>query len=253
MSWNAIPREAGNRELSEGGMRDQYAGDISDYLKFSFIRYVVPRSAVLGVAWYYLPNHDGRADGRHDEYLSQTNWRVLDPDLFDRLKQRNEQSVAGLEALGILPAPTIFHRTPVPGRRERDSWARQMHNALAPCSSVFADPDNGVSRRGLISRKSATVEEVFELCGHGRLCLLIRFPHRLASHAEQLARYHEAFARFAPITLRTCVRVPNANGTTSPRIRWFTALNARNDVRERIADFAIRAGALPGASITKED
>jgi hypothetical protein len=49
------------------------------------------------------------------------------------------------------------------------------------------------------------------------------------------------------------VRVPNANGTTSPRIRWFTALNARNDVRERIADFAIRAGALPGASITKED
>jgi hypothetical protein len=35
-------------------MRDQYAGDISDYLKFSFLRQVVPETHQLGIAWYYV-------------------------------------------------------------------------------------------------------------------------------------------------------------------------------------------------------
>jgi hypothetical protein len=32
-------------------MRDQYAGDISDFLKFSFLREVIPDNHALGVAW----------------------------------------------------------------------------------------------------------------------------------------------------------------------------------------------------------
>jgi hypothetical protein len=78
--------------------------------------------------------------------------------------------------------------------RHRQTWAADMAKTLSDCTAVFADPDNGVSRLGTISRKSATVDEVFALCEPDRLGLLIRFPHRLKMHAEQLTSYHKTFA-----------------------------------------------------------
>ena len=33
-------------------MRDQYAGDISDVLKFAFLRTLAGQDKTLGVAWY---------------------------------------------------------------------------------------------------------------------------------------------------------------------------------------------------------
>jgi hypothetical protein len=44
-------------------MRDQYAGDVSDVLKFAFLRALVGTDRRLGIAWYYVPGDDGRADG----------------------------------------------------------------------------------------------------------------------------------------------------------------------------------------------
>ena len=47
-------------------MRDQYAGDVSDVLKFALLRALARQDRTLGVAWYYAPGDDGRpdADGR---------------------------------------------------------------------------------------------------------------------------------------------------------------------------------------------
>jgi hypothetical protein len=62
-------------------MRDHYAGDITDFLKFSYIRTVVPPQSKLGVAWYYIPTHDGRRDERHTEYHREEKWNSLDVNL----------------------------------------------------------------------------------------------------------------------------------------------------------------------------
>ena len=123
-----------------------------------------------------------------------------------------------------------------------------MVERLRACHVVFADPDNGVSRPGVVSRKSATVDEVTALCADGRMVLLIRFPHRLVSHDDQLSSYHATFAAFRPITLRTCVRIANGNGTTSPRIRWFTALNPQPETAAQMTSFSERLMGIPGAT-----
>ena len=53
-------------------MRDQYAGDISDFFKFSFLRALASKADIkLGIGWYFVDVHDGRADGKHQEYLSK--------------------------------------------------------------------------------------------------------------------------------------------------------------------------------------
>lgn len=231
-------------------MRDQYAGDVSDYLKFAFLRQVAGGSGTLGVAWYFLDGHDGRADGRHDEYLDDPSWAALDPDLFAALKDRPARSVEALERLAIWPGDVRFHRTPVTGSRGREGWAADLVKSLDGVQAVFADPDNGVSRPGVLSPKSATIPEVEALARDGRTVFLIRFPHRVTSHDNQLVDYHGWLRAFAPVTVRTCVRVPNRNGSTSPRIRWFTALNAGADTRARVDAFAARLNGLPMGSAT---
>ncbi len=48
-------------------MRDQYAGDVSDVLNFAFLRALAGQDRTLGVAWYFAPGDDRRADERHLE------------------------------------------------------------------------------------------------------------------------------------------------------------------------------------------
>ena len=39
-------------------MRDQYAGNVSDVLKFAFLRALAGADRALGIAWYYAPGDD---------------------------------------------------------------------------------------------------------------------------------------------------------------------------------------------------
>jgi hypothetical protein len=231
-------------------VRDQYAGDVSDYLKFAFLRHVVTPQETLGVAWWWLAGHDGRRDGRHDEYLADSRWSALDPALFSLLANRPARNVAALEALALWPGPTVFHRMQVPASAGRKAWATGMVEQLAGAGVVFADPDNGVSKPPTVSPKSATLDEAKALAGRGRPVILIRFPNRAATHTEQLAGYHDSFAELFPVTVRTCVRVPNSNGSTSPRIRWFTVLNPNPTIAGKVHAFAQAVLRLPGASAT---
>ena len=73
MRSQELARDAGIR------MRDQYAGDISDYIKFAFLRCLLLPKQMLGIGWYYLGEHDGRRDGRHREYLSDSKWSLSIP------------------------------------------------------------------------------------------------------------------------------------------------------------------------------
>jgi len=78
-------------------MRDQYAGDVSDVLKFAFLRALAGADRKLGVAWYYAPGHDGSTDGRHLEWIKEPSWQLLDKELHAGLATLPERSVAALE------------------------------------------------------------------------------------------------------------------------------------------------------------
>lgn len=89
-------------------MRDQYAGDISDVLKFAFLRALARDDRALGVAWYYAPDNDGRADGRHLEWRGEAAWRLLDAQLHTGLSALPERSIAALERAAIWPKGCSF-------------------------------------------------------------------------------------------------------------------------------------------------
>jgi hypothetical protein len=137
-------------------MKDQYVGDVGDYVKLALLRHISPGHK-LGVNWYLTPHDPTKKDGRFTGYLCQPeHWRDLDAEVFDHLKEivgTNRRTVRELEIL--LPKGTRFWSDIVacpPGpdfkgrHSARSTWAR---GAVAEfdqylCDLIFLDPDNGL-------------------------------------------------------------------------------------------------------------
>ncbi len=229
-------------------MRDQYAGDVSDVLKFAFLRALAGADRTLGVAWYYAPGDDGRADGRHLEWRDEPAWRLLDAQLYAGLSALPERSIAALERAMIWPDGALFHRDPMPPRVERGSWGARKRTALHGADIVFLDPDNGI---GAESEKNATFSEIRLLRKPGRAIVFITFPGRTMPHDALLRRLHERLAVEADtengFTLRTNVSVPRAAGASSyvQRQRWFTVVDPDAELTARARSFAEALAAVP--------
>lgn len=229
-------------------MRDQYAGDVSDVLKFAFLRALAGADRTLGVAWYYAPGDDGRPDGRHLEWRDEPSWRLLDAELHAGLATLPERSVAALERAAIWPAGTLFHREPMPHRAERSAWATRKRTALASADLVFLDPDNGVGSK---TEKHATFSEVSLLRRPARAIAFITFPGRNLPHDAALLRLHERLVVETHteniFTLRTNVSVPLTAESRSyvQRQRWFTVVDADADLTARAQVFAVALTSVP--------
>lgn len=229
-------------------MRDQYAGDVNDFLKFAFLLVLAGKDRTLGVAWYYNPGDDGRADGRHLEWREESAWQGLDRELHAGLSMLPERSVAALEKMPIWPKDTLFHRDPVPTKLTRDAWVRQMVTAMESADLLFLDPDNGL---GGASAKHATFSEIRLLQKQGRAIVFITFPGRNMSHNALVIRLHDQLkaetGAGSVITLRSTVRVPCAEGSHSrvPRQCWFTVINPDPELIARAQSFAYALSSVP--------
>jgi hypothetical protein len=233
-------------------MRDQYAGDISDLLKFALLRALATDDRSLGVCWYYNPAHDGRPDGRHRDYLNNPKWRDLDPVLIEALHRLNcPPSVSAIQALPIWPAESWFHDVPIPPRHQRTEWTDNMRRAMNRADIVFLDPDNGIGSAG---PRHATCEEIALLRRSGRAIVVIRFPGRRGKHVEQLTTWlrmlrHETGAA-AILTLTTSVQVGIEHGRTVPRTRWFTIIDPDDILIARAGAFACKLNKIGKCQIS---
>jgi hypothetical protein len=225
----------------EDFMRDQYAGDVSDLLKFAFLRTLAAEDKTVGVGWYYNPAHDGRPDGRHREYCDEPKWKSLDLALWNALRELPERSLNALEKLPIWPLKTPFYRVPVPSTRSRQSWAMDMKSVLQESSIVFLDPDNGVG----VSERHTTVDEIEAMRQPGRAVVLIKFPAR-ENHDRQLDAYHgllgDQTGAMQIVTVRTRVWLQQ------PSFRWFTIIDADDALVERAKQFARRLNGIEKCS-----
>jgi len=229
-------------------VRDQYAGDVSDYLKFAFLRALAQSDRRLGVAWYYAPGNDGRPDGRHTEWQDDPAWVGLDKALHSGLRVLPVRSVAALQEASIWPQGTLFHREPVPPRASRSSWAAQKRAALTGADIVFLDPDNGLGKE---TSKHAAWPELHALRHPGRALVFIAFPGRSKPHAVLLQELHDRLigeiGTNDVATLCTNVSVPRAEGSKSlvQRQRWFTLVDPDDILLARAQAFSEVMSALP--------
>jgi hypothetical protein len=229
-------------------VRDQYAGDISDVLKFAFLRALAGADRTLGIAWYYAAGDDGRADGRHLEWRDEAAWRLLDGELHTGLAALPERSVAALERASIWPKGALFHREPVPSRLQRSAWGMRKRSALEGADIIFLDPDNGI---GAETEKHATFSEIRLLRAPRRAIVFITFPGRNLKHEALLRQLHERLTvevgAETVTTLRTNVSVPRSAGSRSyvQRQRWFTIVDPDAELTARAQAFAVALASVP--------
>src|SRR5262249_36404178 len=113
-------------------LKDQYVGDIGDYVKLAFLR-KISRHRKLGVLWYRTSDDPKKKDGRFIDYLCKPEqWRNLDADAFDHLHKivhiSRQRVIGALEDQHLLngavfwgvvvPCGPHFSRRPT----EREEW-----------------------------------------------------------------------------------------------------------------------------------
>ncbi len=230
-------------------MRDQYAADLSDYLKFALLRTLSGAERKLGIAWYYIPENDRRNDGQHLEWQQDITWRLLDPELFDALRNLPERSIKALENAKIWPHGTLFHREPIPSRRLRDAWITQMYAQLENSELVFFDPDNGL---GTHPKKHATFSELRGLRASTRAIVSIKFP-AMSNYERQADEFHNRLRHetgtTCGFTVFTNVSVPRKSDPryVVQRPRWFTVIDADATLLDRANRYALLLSSLPQA------
>lgn len=127
-------------------MKNQYVGDINDYVKYAFLRYLMRAGSEVTVCWMLTPD-DSRTDGNRREYLDKPErYRHHDPELFDTLAGdlRQARDIKSIEEGDILPNAR-FLSDPIEDLQEvRDAYFHRLFAALATRSLLFFDPDNGL-------------------------------------------------------------------------------------------------------------
>jgi hypothetical protein len=186
-------------------VKDQYVGDINDYLKYSLLRALDRAHAgTLQVCWMRTAR-DGRTDGARVSYLREGDpTRALDPVVFDELTKiitARERSLSAVQASAILTGAR-FHPALLDDQPDvRERHFKEIWQTLGPRDLVFFDPDNGIEvasvRAGARNCcKYVFLEEIAVALGDRRsVCVYQHFPRvkRAPFIAGALARFREHF------------------------------------------------------------
>lgn len=133
----------------ELSVKNQYFGDINDYMKYGLIRLLTNSGQVRTAICWMLTTNDGNTDGKFIDYLRKPDsWRHYDPSLYDRLRhivlERNVREVYAAQSNGILPNcefyPTLLSDNP----EIRVSYFEGFERVSKGCDLIFFDPDNGL-------------------------------------------------------------------------------------------------------------
>ncbi len=128
-------------------MKNQYFGDVNDYLTYGLLRALAGGEIALGVSWMLTPDDRGR-DGGKLRYLAEPGvWRAHDPPLFDSLAAgvgAGDRRLSLCAELGLLPGARYHDEPLVAEAAARRAWQAHMLETLAAAELVFFDPDNGL-------------------------------------------------------------------------------------------------------------
>jgi hypothetical protein len=186
-------------------MKNQYFGDINDYLKYGLLRCFAETGLRIGVCWMLTPD-DGRSDGRKIAYLTKPNlWREYDPVLYDTLSKavtNRARHVRHVQKPAFLPNTLFFSELVPDNRPSREVWLSKALAKLARADLLFFDPDNGIEIQSKPSGRTGSCKYLYwdeiELAWVRRASLIV-FQHFPRQNREQyVSRLASQLARHVP-------------------------------------------------------
>ena len=142
-------------------MKNQYFGDIYDYIKYGLLRELSCFGKVSASICWMLTENDDRRDGRRVNYLQEPEeWRPFDPPVFDCLRtavlDRKERNIRAVEESGLFPNASFYSPVLTDGADERRKYFDGFFKFSRGKELVFFDPDNGLEIKSVkYGRKGA--------------------------------------------------------------------------------------------------
>ena len=143
-------------------MKNQYFGDVYDYIKYGLLRQLNYCGKVSTVVCWMLTENDDRGDGQHVNYLQEPEvWRVYDPPVFDCLRtavlDRQERNIGAVEESGLLLNTSFYSTLLTDSADERREYFDTFLEFARGKELVFFDPDNGLEVKSVkYGRKGAS-------------------------------------------------------------------------------------------------
>ena len=143
-------------------MKNQYFGDIYDYIKYGLLRQLNCYGKVSTAVCWMLTQNDEKRDGHRVDYLREPGrWRCFDPTVFDCLRSAvldlKERNVRVVEKSGLLPNTTFYSHLLTDGSDERRRYFDEFFKLSRGRQLVFFDPDNGLEIKSVkYGRKGAS-------------------------------------------------------------------------------------------------
>ena len=206
-------------------MKNQYFGDINDYLKYGLLRAIIGASNLRTLVGWMLTHDDPGTDGRFVSYLENSaKWARHDPDLFTHLKEMLAQGaprrVGLMERSLLLPGAKYFSAIVPDSAEARSAWFRSLLEQSQGRELVFLDPDNGLEVKSRpYGRKNSSKylfgREVEALWASGKSLLIYQhFTREKRTHF--IVRKSEELSHAAPNSL--------LEAFSTPRVVFFMAL-----------------------------
>jgi hypothetical protein len=149
-------------------MRNNYIGDIGDFVKFGLLRALCNPTAqdgspslALGIIWHLTTDPEKNNDGKHIHHYSKPErYRDCDPKLFDilcTLVSDPNRSIQKIRTSELFPKTTTFFeeglsfqgfgkrtKPAIDARQQhRSNWYERSKLSVSNCDVIFVDPDNG--------------------------------------------------------------------------------------------------------------
>jgi len=128
-------------------MKNQYFGDINDFLKYGLIRSILRAGKFRMLVAWMLTEDDNNKDGNFRDYLLKPKWRGCDSELYDGIQillKGDDRKVSLLEQANLLPGATYYSRKLTDDTLDRSSWEQELMARAHDSDIVFLDPDNGI-------------------------------------------------------------------------------------------------------------
>jgi hypothetical protein len=170
-------------------MKNQYFGDVNDYLKYSLLR-LLGGNGQFGIAVCWALTQDDRGlNGNRTKYLERpSEWGGHDSAVFSLLREevlrKGNRSVSAIEQADVLRNCRYFGEFISDEVRQRELYFEAFFKFAEGADFVFFDPDNGlnvksVARGGRGSSKYVYQDEIERAYHSGHTVLLYQhFPRK---------------------------------------------------------------------------
>ena len=167
-------------------MQERYLGDIHDYFKFLFLKFLSSQlNMKVGLNWYLVnpseigPSELKKKDGEKRKFLYDTELKLYDKVIINELKNFQKKQSRNLELFTYethLKQYINFFNEPI-HFKSRKQWLERSLNHHQNQQIIFLDPDNGfvTNKTGRISMKYVLGEDCKTYLENNKIIIFCQF------------------------------------------------------------------------------